>query len=147
MIRRPPRSTLSSSSAASDVYKRQVLGQVTPRDHIEEGGRFLPLVGLPVLPAAIDRDTQRGGGLPVAGVADLRIAGQIPHDGGSGCRAHGGSLSLVHRGASPTAPSTRQGRSHPARVTTPQWKAHLARADSPSWPDTLLAAAATTIPP
>src|SRR5674536_406593 len=31
MIRRPPRSTLSSSSAASDVYKRQVLvgvGQV-----------------------------------------------------------------------------------------------------------------------
>src|SRR5664279_6151487 len=28
MIRRPPRSTLSSSSAASDVYKRQVLQQV-----------------------------------------------------------------------------------------------------------------------
>src|SRR5664279_1595792 len=27
MIRRPPRSTLSSSSAASDVYKRQVLAQ------------------------------------------------------------------------------------------------------------------------
>src|SRR5665648_1303370 len=26
MIRRPPRSTLSSSSAASDVYKRQILG-------------------------------------------------------------------------------------------------------------------------
>eukprot|EP00658_Telonema_sp_P-2_P053050 TRINITY_DN41457_c0_g1_i1.p1 TRINITY_DN41457_c0_g1~~TRINITY_DN41457_c0_g1_i1.p1 ORF type:complete len:109 (-),score=5.65 TRINITY_DN41457_c0_g1_i1:150-476(-) len=26
MIRRPPRSTLSSSSAASDVYKRQELG-------------------------------------------------------------------------------------------------------------------------
>eukprot|EP00828_Plagiopyla_frontata_P005770 TRINITY_DN12390_c0_g1_i1.p3 TRINITY_DN12390_c0_g1~~TRINITY_DN12390_c0_g1_i1.p3 ORF type:complete len:132 (-),score=21.13 TRINITY_DN12390_c0_g1_i1:542-937(-) len=28
MIRRPPRSTLSSSSAASDVYKRQVQGTV-----------------------------------------------------------------------------------------------------------------------
>src|SRR5674536_259136 len=28
MIRRPPRSTLSSSSAASDVYKRQVLTDV-----------------------------------------------------------------------------------------------------------------------
>ena len=28
MIRRPPRSTLSSSSAASDVYKRQPLWQV-----------------------------------------------------------------------------------------------------------------------
>src|SRR5664280_3807882 len=28
MIRRPPRSTLSSSSAASDVYKRQILGRL-----------------------------------------------------------------------------------------------------------------------
>ena len=28
MIRRPPRSTLDRSSAASDVYKRQVLGRV-----------------------------------------------------------------------------------------------------------------------
>ena len=28
MIRRPPRSTLSSSSAASDVYKRQLYGFV-----------------------------------------------------------------------------------------------------------------------
>eukprot|EP00658_Telonema_sp_P-2_P068737 TRINITY_DN57705_c0_g1_i1.p1 TRINITY_DN57705_c0_g1~~TRINITY_DN57705_c0_g1_i1.p1 ORF type:complete len:111 (+),score=34.62 TRINITY_DN57705_c0_g1_i1:93-425(+) len=28
MIRRPPRSTLSSSSAASDVYKRQALAHV-----------------------------------------------------------------------------------------------------------------------
>eukprot|EP00658_Telonema_sp_P-2_P078145 TRINITY_DN7246_c0_g1_i1.p1 TRINITY_DN7246_c0_g1~~TRINITY_DN7246_c0_g1_i1.p1 ORF type:complete len:110 (+),score=25.17 TRINITY_DN7246_c0_g1_i1:41-370(+) len=28
MIRRPPRSTLSSSSAASDVYKRQTIGRV-----------------------------------------------------------------------------------------------------------------------
>eukprot|EP00658_Telonema_sp_P-2_P047099 TRINITY_DN35633_c0_g1_i1.p1 TRINITY_DN35633_c0_g1~~TRINITY_DN35633_c0_g1_i1.p1 ORF type:complete len:105 (+),score=35.87 TRINITY_DN35633_c0_g1_i1:67-381(+) len=27
MIRRPPRSTLSSSSAASDVYKRQAVGR------------------------------------------------------------------------------------------------------------------------
>src|SRR5674536_184143 len=27
MIRRPPRSTLSSSSAASDVYKRQLMGK------------------------------------------------------------------------------------------------------------------------
>src|SRR5674536_280286 len=30
MIRRPPRSTLSSSSAASDVYKRQVLVHLGP---------------------------------------------------------------------------------------------------------------------
>src|SRR5664280_3799507 len=33
MIRRPPRSTLSSSSAASDVYKRQVLYQPQPDQH------------------------------------------------------------------------------------------------------------------
>src|SRR5664279_6593985 len=31
MIRRPPRSTLSSSSAASDVYKRQVLSDYLGR--------------------------------------------------------------------------------------------------------------------
>eukprot|EP00658_Telonema_sp_P-2_P026120 TRINITY_DN2053_c0_g1_i3.p1 TRINITY_DN2053_c0_g1~~TRINITY_DN2053_c0_g1_i3.p1 ORF type:complete len:268 (+),score=88.37 TRINITY_DN2053_c0_g1_i3:71-874(+) len=30
MIRRPPRSTLSSSSAASDVYKRQMLSHISP---------------------------------------------------------------------------------------------------------------------
>eukprot|EP00658_Telonema_sp_P-2_P072472 TRINITY_DN615_c0_g1_i9.p1 TRINITY_DN615_c0_g1~~TRINITY_DN615_c0_g1_i9.p1 ORF type:complete len:345 (+),score=76.74 TRINITY_DN615_c0_g1_i9:135-1169(+) len=33
MIRRPPRSTLSSSSAASDVYKRQVSGSVKEKLH------------------------------------------------------------------------------------------------------------------
>src|SRR5665648_1154020 len=33
MIRRPPRSTLSSSSAASDVYKRQA------KDEVEDQGR------------------------------------------------------------------------------------------------------------
>eukprot|EP00658_Telonema_sp_P-2_P076680 TRINITY_DN6759_c0_g1_i1.p1 TRINITY_DN6759_c0_g1~~TRINITY_DN6759_c0_g1_i1.p1 ORF type:complete len:122 (-),score=22.96 TRINITY_DN6759_c0_g1_i1:175-540(-) len=32
MIRRPPRSTLSSSSAASDVYKRQVIFVVDSND-------------------------------------------------------------------------------------------------------------------
>src|SRR5664279_5269925 len=31
MIRRPPRSTLSSSSAASDVYKRQVVDGIDPQ--------------------------------------------------------------------------------------------------------------------
>src|SRR5664280_2000374 len=34
MIRRPPRSTLSSSSAASDVYKRQSVLLVEVRDHL-----------------------------------------------------------------------------------------------------------------
>mgnify|MGYP003381543559 CR=1 FL=1 len=32
MIRRPPRSTLDRSSAASDVYKRQVLRRAQPGD-------------------------------------------------------------------------------------------------------------------
>eukprot|EP00658_Telonema_sp_P-2_P075471 TRINITY_DN65021_c0_g1_i1.p1 TRINITY_DN65021_c0_g1~~TRINITY_DN65021_c0_g1_i1.p1 ORF type:complete len:142 (-),score=14.62 TRINITY_DN65021_c0_g1_i1:73-498(-) len=36
MIRRPPRSTLSSSSAASDVYKRQRLQQTVWREQREE---------------------------------------------------------------------------------------------------------------
>src|SRR5664280_754965 len=34
MIRRPPRSTLSSSSAASDVYKRQVFIPSNYRQHL-----------------------------------------------------------------------------------------------------------------
>eukprot|EP00658_Telonema_sp_P-2_P032060 TRINITY_DN23839_c0_g1_i1.p1 TRINITY_DN23839_c0_g1~~TRINITY_DN23839_c0_g1_i1.p1 ORF type:complete len:117 (-),score=22.62 TRINITY_DN23839_c0_g1_i1:10-360(-) len=42
MIRRPPRSTLSSSSAASDVYKRQVLHRVAPRVVPHEGTSGVP---------------------------------------------------------------------------------------------------------
>src|SRR5664279_2136294 len=34
MIRRPPRSTLSSSSAASDVYKRQVVGNAEQHESV-----------------------------------------------------------------------------------------------------------------
>eukprot|EP00658_Telonema_sp_P-2_P047956 TRINITY_DN36501_c0_g1_i1.p1 TRINITY_DN36501_c0_g1~~TRINITY_DN36501_c0_g1_i1.p1 ORF type:complete len:144 (+),score=22.48 TRINITY_DN36501_c0_g1_i1:117-548(+) len=41
MIRRPPRSTLSSSSAASDVYKRQVTKRVMG-DHWEDVRDALP---------------------------------------------------------------------------------------------------------
>ena len=44
MIRRPPRSTLDRSSAASDVYKRQV--RDLEREHIPLCQRF----GLGVLP-------------------------------------------------------------------------------------------------
>src|SRR5664279_2166180 len=40
MIRRPPRSTLSSSSAASDVYKRQVLCRIIRWGH---GANCIPL--------------------------------------------------------------------------------------------------------
>src|SRR5665648_229859 len=46
MIRRPPRSTLSSSSAASDVYKRQVLvmRQVTRRETRKRAVRQLHIL-------------------------------------------------------------------------------------------------------
>ena len=38
MIRRPPRSTLDRSSAASDVYKRQPLGGAKPKALIDIDG-------------------------------------------------------------------------------------------------------------
>mgnify|MGYP003381568358 CR=1 FL=1 len=37
MIRRPPRSTLDRSSAASDVYKRQVPGRAQPTQEQDQG--------------------------------------------------------------------------------------------------------------
>ena len=37
MIRRPPRSTLDRSSAASDVYKRQELHRLARERAVEEG--------------------------------------------------------------------------------------------------------------
>src|SRR5450756_2428420 len=45
MIRRPPRSTQSRSSAASDVYKRQVikLVRLADVDFIEAAGRYVTL--------------------------------------------------------------------------------------------------------
>src|SRR5665648_263348 len=46
MIRRPPRSTLSSSSAASDVYKRQDLPSSTSISY--ERVRFLQYAGSPI---------------------------------------------------------------------------------------------------
>src|SRR5674536_16172 len=41
MIRRPPRSTLSSSSAASDVYKRQVVAKMVTTSRYLEAPRRL----------------------------------------------------------------------------------------------------------
>src|SRR5674536_317061 len=41
MIPRPPRSTLSSSSAASDVYKRQHTYDALPLPHVAWGQRVL----------------------------------------------------------------------------------------------------------
>src|SRR5664280_2633053 len=55
MIRRPPRSTLSSSSAASDVYKRQVKDHAVVAKRIEKVLALLPLLG--------ERRLQQGGTL------------------------------------------------------------------------------------
>src|SRR5665648_1301835 len=66
MIRRPPRSTLSSSSAASDVYKRQVpddrdrLGQEPERDGpldrlLDAVAGLADAVGLGFLVGGLDR--------------------------------------------------------------------------------------------
>ena len=53
MIRLPPRSTLSSSSAASDVYKRQTLGknnvsiaQVIQKNKIEDQAELVVITDL-----------------------------------------------------------------------------------------------------
>eukprot|EP00658_Telonema_sp_P-2_P003018 TRINITY_DN11111_c0_g1_i1.p1 TRINITY_DN11111_c0_g1~~TRINITY_DN11111_c0_g1_i1.p1 ORF type:complete len:519 (-),score=91.52 TRINITY_DN11111_c0_g1_i1:361-1917(-) len=46
MIRRPPRSTLSSSSAASDVYKRQVRGSVPASLMLVPMARWRPMLVL-----------------------------------------------------------------------------------------------------
>ena len=51
MIRRPPRSTLDRSSAASDVYKRQILNQVDDGDEL-----ILKLVGRHEQVRVIDRE-------------------------------------------------------------------------------------------
>src|SRR5664280_378547 len=62
MIRRPPRSTLSSSSAASDVYKRQVIGGA-----IVDGFSWQFIfwvnvpIGLALLPVALFRLTETRG--------------------------------------------------------------------------------------
>src|SRR5680860_1920708 len=62
MIRRPPRSTQSRSSAASDVYKRQVLGVEQLGDHAQ------PTEGLPL-------ESRRSGPLVVesARVATIQL--------------------------------------------------------------------------
>ena len=54
MIRRPPRSTLSSSSAASDVYKRQALLYAGSRRHWTTHGHCIKRLGRITIPADIN---------------------------------------------------------------------------------------------
>src|SRR5665648_656763 len=102
MIRRPPRSTLSSSSAASDVYKRQVDGRAWPdrRALVPDGRAATGYRGRPdtcgsagrhrALPRGRGRPGQAGGSLDGRGA----LAAHHPRDPAPArvrpCRARGG---------------------------------------------------------
>src|SRR5664280_3730993 len=79
MIRRPPRSTLSSSSAASDVYKRQVTDLLFQR--VDDGPQCVVegVVRL-VPPQEVERLDLLGYELlhPVQLRLELRVSGEIP---------------------------------------------------------------------
>eukprot|EP00828_Plagiopyla_frontata_P025700 TRINITY_DN3296_c0_g1_i2.p1 TRINITY_DN3296_c0_g1~~TRINITY_DN3296_c0_g1_i2.p1 ORF type:complete len:350 (+),score=79.87 TRINITY_DN3296_c0_g1_i2:125-1174(+) len=73
MIRRPPRPTLSSSSAASDVYKRQGINAEYMGGH---GARHLILIhGRQV---AVRGDVRRALAVEDAGVGKTGIGGELP---------------------------------------------------------------------
>ena len=94
MIRRPPRSTLDRSSAASDVYKRQ-----------ESGSAFGGITGRRVGVAVLDSGVSSHG--------DLNNRLQVSYDftdprggvreGGRDGYGHGTHLSLIHI-SEPTRP-------------------------------------------
>src|SRR5665809_162804 len=77
MIRRPPRSTQSRSSAASDVYKRQVV----PLVEVDEPALGHQVVRLVVNPVA--RERTRSDKAPLGGSVDKELELERgPHDGG-----------------------------------------------------------------
>src|SRR5664280_3751646 len=71
MIRRPPRSTLSSSSAASDVYKRQSLGFGQLRRTGQNEAQTVTNIG--------DERLDRGGSFMRDGQQDLLLSGMAGH--------------------------------------------------------------------
>src|SRR5665648_1280365 len=92
MIRRPPRSTLSSSAAASDVYKRQPFGLAVAREDsagnlrvrgpFRLGGAALELSRFPrsrSLGGPHDLDELLDGGCPSQTRARLEEAACEPH--------------------------------------------------------------------
>src|SRR5664280_3198885 len=121
MIRRPPRSTLSSSSAASDVYKRQIPAWCRhfgwcrpiaiangrwaepPQDH-HGGGPALPLLARTLQRAGI-RLTGARGNL-------LELYDSAGPDGSRGAGAFSGMDGAVGFGGSPICSS---------RSPTPEW--------------------------
>src|SRR5664279_330127 len=97
MILRPPRSTLSSSSAASDVYKRQV--QQQPEDEAEE-------------PADEQGDGDHPEGLPDRGEVDRPQRAPVA--------AHATSSTTVRPRRSAISWSTAAGDPESARVMLPK---------------------------
>src|SRR5664280_3872444 len=95
MIRRPPRSTLSSSSAASDVYKRQALAvQGLARGHLDPAlaeAVFLHIESLLVVQANADAVLEDGGEVMRAARIDGETIGQGKR---LGCVVHGVSLTI-----------------------------------------------------
>eukprot|EP00658_Telonema_sp_P-2_P022440 TRINITY_DN18967_c0_g1_i3.p1 TRINITY_DN18967_c0_g1~~TRINITY_DN18967_c0_g1_i3.p1 ORF type:complete len:128 (+),score=23.99 TRINITY_DN18967_c0_g1_i3:131-514(+) len=104
MIRRPPRSTLSSSSAASDVYKRQVVG------HANGAGFPLTVELAEGLPLHTAGGARRGGARP--GVVPGEVGAVEEHEVDVGQvellevreeLSGGGSEAFVHVGDVPMA--------------------------------------------
>src|SRR5664279_6646508 len=92
MIRRPPRSTLSSSSAASDVYKRQVRQDAA--EHARAGRRAGDLLDLGLAVDRVEADAEREGARDVAFLLD-RVAVADAVGRGAGGEHH---LGLGDRG-------------------------------------------------
>eukprot|EP00658_Telonema_sp_P-2_P028255 TRINITY_DN21684_c0_g1_i4.p1 TRINITY_DN21684_c0_g1~~TRINITY_DN21684_c0_g1_i4.p1 ORF type:complete len:173 (+),score=45.99 TRINITY_DN21684_c0_g1_i4:138-656(+) len=111
MIRRPPRSTLSSSSAASDVYKRQVSTQSTGGINAEYGGSCIRMSRIPRpsglrQPTALRQPTQ---------VASSKLSGparRVP-DSSSDARAPS-ERNASDKNASSAKPETATPKKRPA---------------------------------
>src|SRR5205807_7617552 len=58
-----------------------VLPHVAPAHDIEEGRRLFPFLGLAVLPAAVDGDTEVRLRLARSGEPQFGVAGDVAHDG------------------------------------------------------------------
>src|SRR4029079_9251613 len=58
-----------------------VLAELAPGGHVEEGDLLLPLVRLAVLPPSVHGDAEAADRLARRGVSELGLSGQVPDDG------------------------------------------------------------------
>src|SRR5680860_1463453 len=114
MIRRPPRSTQSRSSAASDVYKRQLTG----------GGAFF-------FRALSDAVGSTDDVAMAEALWDLVWAGRLTNDTLAPLRARLAGGKVAHRRAT-AAPRARYGRLRPGRPGQPGRAAMPSRGGPPS---------------